>query len=64
MQEIFDRILAPYMSSMPEFIVSVVGLIGTLSCIIPEKSKLGRLLAKITEPLSKFKNYLLKRIKK
>jgi hypothetical protein len=64
MQEIFDRILAPYMSSMPEFIVSVVGLIGTLACIIPENSKLGRLLGKITGPLSKFRNYLLKRIKK
>lgn len=64
MQEIFDRILAPYMSSMPEFVVSVMGLIGTLACIVPEESKLGKMLGKITGNLTKFKNYLLKKVKK
>jgi len=61
MEEIFDKILAPYMSSMPEFIISVMGLIGTLSYIVPEDSKLGRLLGKLTGNLTKIKDYLLKK---
>ena len=64
MQEIFDKILAPYMSSMPEFIVSLMGLIGTLACIVPEESKLGKILGKVTGILTKIKNYLLKKVKK
>ena len=61
MEEIFDKILAPYMSSMPEFIISVMGLIGTLSYIVPEDSKLGKLLGKLTGNLTKIKDYLLKK---
>ena len=61
MEELFDKILAPYMSSMPEFIISVIGLIGTLSYIVPEDSKLGRLLGKLTGNLTKIKDYLLKK---
>lgn len=64
MEEIFDKILAPYMSSMPEFVVSVMGLIGTLACIVPEESKLGKILGKVTGNLTKIKNYLLKKVKK
>ena len=64
MEQIFDNILAPYMSSMPEFVVSVIGLIGTLACVVPENSKLGRFLNKITGSLTKLKNYLLKKVKK
>lgn len=64
MEEIFDKILAPYMSSMPEFIVSLLGLIGTLACIVPEESKLGKILGKVTGNLTKIKNYLLKKVKK
>ena len=61
MEEIFDKILAPYMSSMPEFIIALMGLIGTLSYIVPEDSKLGRLLGKLTGNLTKIKDYLLKK---
>ena len=64
MEEIFDKILAPYMNSMPEFVVSVLGLIGTLACVVPEDSKLGKILNKITGNLTKLKNYLLKKLKK
>lgn len=64
MEEIFDAILAPYMSSMPEFIISVLGLLGTIGCIVPEDSKIGRALGKVTGNLTKFKNYLLKKLKK
>lgn len=64
MEEIFDKILTPYMSSMPEFIVSAMGLLGTLACIVPENSKLGKILGKVTGGLSKIKNYLLKKVKK
>lgn len=49
---------------MPEFVVSVMGLIGTLACVVPEDSKLGRLLNKVTGSLTKLKNYLLKKVKK
>ncbi len=52
------------MSSMPEFIVSFMGLLGTLACIVPENSKLGKILGKVTGGLSKIKNYLLKKVKK
>ena len=61
MEEIFDKVLAPYMSSMPEFIIALMGLIGTLSYIVPEDSKLGRLLGKLTGNLTKIKDYLLKK---
>lgn len=64
MEQIFDSILAPYMSSMPEFTISVLGLLGTLACIVPEESKIGRVLGKVTGNLTKFKNYLLKKLKK
>jgi len=61
MEEIFDKILGPYMNSMPELTISVIGLLGTLSYIIPENSKLGRILAKLTGNLRKIKDYLLKK---
>lgn len=64
MEQIFDSILAPYMSSMPEFTISALGLLGTLACIVPEESKIGRVLGKVTGNLTKFKNYLLKKLKK
>jgi|UPI000110659A hypothetical protein len=63
MEDLFDKILAPYMGSMPEFIISILGLLGTLSYIVPENSKLGRILGKITGNLGKLKNYLLKKKK-
>ena len=63
MQDLFDKILAPYMSSMPEFIISILGLLGTLSYIVPEDSKLGRLLGKLTGNLTKLKNFILKKKK-
>ena len=63
MEEIFDKVLAPYMSSMPEFIIALMGLIGTLSYIVPENSKLGKLLSKLTGNLGKIKDYLLKKKK-
>ena len=63
MEDLFDKILAPYMGSMPEFTISILGLLGTLSYIVPENSKLGRLLSKITGNLGKLKNYLLKKKK-
>lgn len=52
------------MSSMPEFTISALGLLGTLACIVPEESKIGRVLGKVTGNLTKFKNYLLKKLKK
>lgn len=61
MEDIFDKILSPYMSSAPEFIIALMGLIGTLSYIVPENSKLGRLLGKFTGNLGKIKDYLLKK---
>jgi len=64
MEEIFDKILAPYMSSMPEFVIAAMGLVGTLAFFAPEDSRLGRFLSKITGRLSKFKDYLLKKLKK
>ena len=64
MEQIFDSILAPYMSSMPEFVISALGLLGTIACLVPEESKIGRVLGKLTGNLTKIKNYLLKRIKK
>ena len=63
MEDLFDKILAPYMGSMPEFIISILGLLGTLSYIVPENSKIGRILGKITGNLGKLKNYLLKKKK-
>ena len=60
MEELFDKILAPYMTSMPEFVISILGLLGTLSYIVPAESKLGRILGKMT---GKLKNYLLKKKK-
>jgi len=63
MEDLFDKILAPYMGSMPEFIISILGLLGTLSYIVPENSKLGRILGKITGNLGKLKNYLIKKKK-
>ena len=63
MEDLFDKILAPYMGSMPEFIISILVLLGTLSYIVPENSKLGRILGKITGNLGKLKNYLLKKKK-
>lgn len=51
------------MSSMPEFIIALMGLIGTLSYIVPENSKLGKLLGKLTGNLGKIKDYLLKKKK-
>jgi len=64
MEQIFDSILVPYMSSMPEFTISALGFLGTLACIVPEESKIGRVLGKVTGNLTKFKNYLLKKLKK
>ena len=64
MEDLFDKILAPYMTSMPEFVISILGLLGTISYIIPEESKLGKLLGLLTGNLTKFKKYLLKKIKK
>tara|TARA_B100000902_G_scaffold59731_1_gene66881 strand:+ start:1358 stop:1552 length:195 start_codon:yes stop_codon:yes gene_type:complete len=61
MQEIFEKILEPYMNSMPELVVALMGLIGTLACIIPENSKLGKLLGLVTGTLSKLKNFLLRK---
>tara|TARA_R110001606_G_scaffold114217_1_gene241623 strand:- start:965 stop:1156 length:192 start_codon:yes stop_codon:yes gene_type:complete len=63
MEELFDKILAPYMTSMPEFVISILGLLGTLSYIVPAESKLGRILGKMTGTLGKLKNYLLKKKK-
>ncbi len=63
MEDLFDKILAPYMGSMPEFIISILGLLGTLSYIVPAESKLGRILGKLTGNLGKIKNYLLKKKK-
>jgi len=63
MQEIFEKILEPYMNSMPELVVAVMGLVGTLACIIPENSKLGKLLGLVTGNLSKLKNFLLRKKK-
>jgi len=51
------------MGSMPEFIISILGLLGTLSYIVPEDSKLGRLLGKLTGNLTKLKNFVLKKKK-
>ena len=64
MEEMFDKILAPYMSSLPEFVIAVMGIVGTLAFFAPEDSKLSRSLNKITGRLSKFKDYLLKKLKK
>ena len=61
MQEIFEKILEPYMNSMPEFVVAVMGLVGTLACIVPENSKLGKLLGLVTGNLTKLKNFLLRK---
>ena len=61
MQEIFEKNLEPYMNSMPELVVALMGLIGTLACIIPENSKLGKLLGLVTGTLSKLKNFLLRK---
>jgi hypothetical protein len=49
---------------MPEFVIAVMGLVGTLAFFAPEDSRLSRLLNKITGRLSKFKDYLLKKLKK
>lgn len=63
MQDLFDKILAPYMGSMPEFIISILGLLGTLSYIVPENSRLGRMLGKLTGSLVKLKKFILKKKK-
>jgi len=52
------------MSSLPEFVIAVMGIVGTLAFFTPEDSKLNRLLNKVTGGLSKFKDYLLKKLKK
>ena len=49
---------------MPEFVIAAMGLVGTLAFFAPEDSRLGRFLSKITGRLSKFKDYLLKKLKK
>jgi hypothetical protein len=49
---------------MPEFVIAVMGLVGTLAFLAPEDSRLSRLLSKFSGLLSKFKNYLLKKLKK
>tara|TARA_R110002020_G_scaffold7330_6_gene30906 strand:+ start:4378 stop:4572 length:195 start_codon:yes stop_codon:yes gene_type:complete len=64
MEEMFDKILAPYMSSLPEFTIAVMGIVGTLAFFAPEDSTLSRLLNKVTGRLSKLKDYLLKKLKK
>ena len=48
---------------MPELIVAVMGLVGTLACIVPENSKLGKLLGLVTGNLAKLKNFLLRKKK-
>lgn len=48
---------------MPELVVAVMGLVGTLACIVPENSKLGKLLGLVTGNLTKFKNFILKKKK-
>lgn len=60
-EELITKYVAPFQSPLPEFCVSLLGVLGTVSYFVPEDSKLGKLLHTITNGVVKLKDLILKK---
>lgn len=60
-EEIIMKYIAPFETPLPEFCISFLGIIGTVSYFIPKDSKLGKILNAITNGVIKLKDLILKK---